>query len=136
MIQAEIARVATCRCGEPRVTCIGEPVRVPVCHCLAYQKRSGIAFAVEARWPNELVDLTGDVREHEQAGGSGTSATFNFCPRCGATVAFTSAGVPSVTAVLVGEFADPSLPSPQFSVYEKRKHRWAAVLGNEVERWD
>ncbi len=128
------SRVATCRCGQLRATCTGDPVRVSVCHCLACQKRSGSAFAVQARWPDERVELAGEFRQWSQAGDSGTIATFRFCPTCGATVAYTSAGVPGFTIVAVGAFADPAFPSPEISVYESRKHPWVAILGDDIVR--
>ena len=52
-------RVASCRCGQLTATCRGEPVRVSVCHCLNCQKRSGSAFAAQARWPDDQVTITG-----------------------------------------------------------------------------
>src|SRR3546814_12386839 len=42
---------ATCRCGQLRAVCEGEPVRVSVFHCLECQKRSGGAFAAKEGWP-------------------------------------------------------------------------------------
>ena len=129
-------RTATCRCGQLRATCTGEPVGVSVCHCLACQQRSGSAFAVQARWPDDQVTVTGAFNEYSQAGGSGAVATFRFCPTCGATIAFSSEGVPGMTAVAVGAFADPEFPAPKVSVYEGRQHDWVAVLGDDVERWD
>ena len=60
-------RTATCRCGQLRAECQGEPVRVSVCHCLDCQKRTGSVFAAQARWSlldrvhmkHELEDLLG-----------------------------------------------------------------------------
>jgi hypothetical protein len=45
------ARTACCRCKQLSATVTGDPVRVSVCHCLNCKKRSGSAFAVQARWP-------------------------------------------------------------------------------------
>lgn len=129
-------RTATCRCGQLRATCSGEPVRVSVCHCLECQKRSGSAFAVQARWPDECATLTGEYNEWTRAGDSGALATFRFCPRCGATVAYVSEGMPGLTAIPVGAFADPDFPPPTYSVYEERKHAWVALIGGGIEHWD
>lgn len=130
-----IVRIATCRCGELRATCTGEPLRISVCHCLNCQKRSGSAFAAQARWPDDRVHLAGEYREWSQAGDSGLTATFRFCPTCGATVTFVGEGVPGATAIPIGAFADPNFPAPTISVYEERQHRWVAILGDDVERW-
>lgn len=128
--------VATCRCGQLRVTCSGEPVRVSVCHCLECQKRSGSAFAVQARWPDDRVELAGEASRWSQVGDSGNRATFRFCASCGATVAYASEGMPGLTAIPVGAFADPAFPSPSYSVYEERRHRWVAITGEDIEHID
>ena len=128
-----VERLATCRCGQFRAVCTGEPVRVSVCHCLECQKRSGSAFATQARWPDEHVTLSGEFSEWERIADSGHKATYRFCPRCGSTLAYVIEGWPGVTAIPVGAFADPDFPPPRFSVYEHRKHSWTVVLGDHVE---
>ena len=127
-------RIATCRCGQLQARCHGDPVRISVCHCLDCQKRSGSAFAVQARWPETQVELTGTYSEWAQAGDSGELATFRFCGTCGATLAYSNEGMPGLIAIAVGAFADPGFPPPHFSVYENRKHSWVAVLSDDIER--
>jgi hypothetical protein len=128
--------VATCRCGALRAECTGEPVRVSVCHCLACQQRTGSAFAVQARWPDAQVRLTGAFRDWSRIGDSGGRATYRFCPECGSTVAYVVDGMPGLTAIPVGAFADPHFPAPGFSVYEERKHEWVTITGDGVEHID
>jgi hypothetical protein len=127
------SRTATCQCGQLRAICEGEPVRVSVCHCLDCQKRSGSAFATQARWPSTHVTVTGEANTWVRTADSGHRATFRFCPQCGSTVAYVIEGWPGVTAVPLGAFADLDFPAPKFSVYEHRKHAWIAVLGADVE---
>lgn len=129
-------RTATCMCGQLRVACEGEPVRVSVCHCLSCQQRSGSAFAAQARWPNERVTVTGETRTWVRVADSGQAVTHRFCPTCGSTVTYANEGSPGVTAVPLGAFADPGFPAPRFSVYEERKHSWTVVLGDEVQHQD
>jgi hypothetical protein len=126
-------RTAACRCGQVEVECEGEPVRVSVCHCLACQRRTGSAFAAQARWPENQVTVRGEVKTWERVADSGHRATYRFCPHCGSTVAYVIEGWPGVVAVPLGAFADPTFPKPRFSVYEHRKHDWVAICGNDVE---
>jgi hypothetical protein len=107
-----------------------------VCHCRNCQRRSGSAFAVQARWPDAAVALSGAWREWTHVGESGARATFRFCPTCGGTLAYASDAMPGLTAVAVGGFADPSFPAPTISVYEERKHPWLDILGEAVEHWE
>lgn len=129
-------REATCRCGQLQVVCVGEPARISVCHCLNCQKRSGSAFAVQARWPDESVAISGEFRSWPVVGDSGGSATFCFCPTCGSTVFYTNENMPGVTAVAVGGFADPGFPAPRHSVWEVRKHGWVTIEGRDIDHWD
>lgn len=129
-------RAAECRCGALRAACEGEPVRVSVCHCLACQRRSGSAFAAQARWPVEQVTLTGEAKIYERVADSGKRATYRFCPDCGSTISYEIEAMPGLVAVPVGAFADPTFPAPHVSVYESRKHAWTAILGEDVEHFD
>jgi hypothetical protein len=130
------ARVAQCRCGRLQARCEGEPVRISVCHCLACQRRTGSAFAAQARFPTGRVTVTGASRSWTRVADSGGTATYRFCPDCGSTVAYELDTFPGVVAVPLGAFADPGFPPPRFSVWEARRHAWAAVLGEEVEHSD
>ena len=129
-------RTATCRCGQLQAACTGEPVRISVCHCLDCKKRSGSAFAAQARWPDEQVAISGAYHEWSHVGESGNRATFRFCPTCGSTLFYSSDGVPGLTAVAIGGFADPAFPPPDYSAYEERMHDWVAIMGDDIERWN
>lgn len=129
-----LERTATCRCGQLSATCRGEPVRVSVCHCLACQKRSGSAFAAQARWADEHVTLTGTSREWVRIADSGNRVTYRFCPDCGSTVTYTIENWPGVTALPYGAFAGTDMPAPGFSVYDDRRHGWVEIMGENVKR--
>lgn len=130
------SRVASCRCGALQAVCSGEPVRVSVCHCRECQTRSGSAFAVQARWPEEDVAITGAFTEWWRTGESGTRTTFRFCPTCGSTIGFVGERMPGMIAIPVGAFADPGFPAPRISVYEGHMHPWVAIVGDDIERYD
>lgn len=131
-------RTASCRCGQLRATVTGEPVRVSVCHCLNCKKRSGSAFAVQARWPRDQVDIQGRSKTFVIVADSGNRATFHFCPECGSDVHYEIDGkfddkFNELVAIPLGAFDDPWFASPEFSVWEERKHDWVAIIGDGVE---
>ena len=131
------AHTATCRCGQLKAVATGEPVRVSVCHCLACQKRSGSAFATQARWPAEQVAIEGQSKSWVGTADSGNRITFHFCPDCGSDVHYTIDGkFDGLVAIPLGAFDDPYFAAPLFSVWEKRKHDWVAILGDDVEHLD
>jgi len=131
-----IERSGACPCGQLTVTCIGEPVRVSVCHCLECQRRSGAPFAVQARWPASAVTVRGEATVFRRTGDSGGAIAFRFCPGCGTTVCFEVDRLPGFLAVPVGLFADPAFPPPTVSIYEARMHGWVAVPGDGVDHHD
>ena len=129
-------RTGSCSCGQLKVTCEGDPVRVSICHCLACQKRTGSVFAVQARWPSDRVTIEGHAHEYVRTGDEGSKATFRFCPTCAAIVYWDNDSMPGMIAVPVGAFADPTFPPPSVSVYGVRRHSWAIMPALAVEELD
>lgn len=122
-------RMASCSCGQLRLTCVGEPVRISICHCLECQRRTGSIFATQARFARADVTIAGGSTSWTRLGDSGRSVTFHFCPVCGSTVYWEAAGLPGFIAVAVGQFADPAFPPPRVSVYDERQHAWGMRVG-------
>ena len=122
-------RIASCRCGQLRASATGEPVRVSACHCLACQKRSGSAFATQARWPALAVKVEGRSKEWVRTADSGQAVIYSFCPDCGSTVHYTGGNFPDLIAIALGAFDDPYFAAPRFSVWEGRKHDWVDIVG-------
>jgi hypothetical protein len=118
---------AACSCGQLHLTAQGEPVRISMCHCLACQRRTGSAFAMQARFPAREVQVFGQFTEYTRTSDLGEKRTFHFCPECGATVFYTTEDAADVVAVPIGAFADPSFPAPTVSVYESRRHSWLSL---------
>jgi hypothetical protein len=115
-------------------------VRVSVCHCLACKKRSGSAFAVQARWPAEQVTIEGRSKAHVHTADSGNTITFHFCPDCGSDVHYEIDGrfdgkFDGLVAIPLGAFDDPYSLTPRFSVWEHRKCAWLEISG-DVEHID
>ena len=129
------SRHASCSCGQLRLACEGEPVRLSMCHCLACQRRTGSVFGVQARFPSGQVTIEGRATEFSRVADSGHRVAFHFCPLCGSTVYWRLDGAPGVIAVAVGAFADPGFPQPTHSVYESCRHPWAMSAGDlDLER--
>jgi hypothetical protein len=121
--------IAACSCGQLRLEADGDPVGISMCHCLACQRRTGSAFAIQARFAPDQVRIAGRYSEYARTSDEEDRMVhvFHFCPDCGATVFFKAPAEPGVIKVPVGAFADPSFPAPTISVYESRRHPWLAV---------
>jgi len=131
-----VTRQASCSCGQLRITCEGDPVRVSMCHCLACQQRTGSVFGVQARYPRERITIEGRSSQYARTGDGGTTAVFHFCPECASTVYWLNSFAPDSIAIAVGAFADPAFSPPTYSVYEVRRHAWVRVPDTVVEHLD
>jgi hypothetical protein len=128
------AHTASCRCGQLKARVTGEPVRVSVCHCLNCKKRSGSAFAVQARWPKQYVQIEGTSKTFVMVADSGNRGIFHFCPECGSDVYYEIDGkfddkFNDLVAIPLGVFDDPFFLTPKFSVWEERKCDWVELVG-------
>ena len=128
MSDTDTIRTAACQCGQLRVSCRGEPVRVSVCHCLDCQRRSGAPFAMQARFSPDQVDVAGESRCWQRTADSGNTSEHHFCHTCGSEMWYHARPHRELFAIPVGAFADPGFPPPEYSVYEGRKHPWLRVV--------
>ena len=129
-------RRAACSCGQLSATCVGEPVRVSVCHCLNCKRRSGSAFSWNARWPADQVVVEGRAAEFTLTGDEGGRAAMSFCPDCGTTVYYRADTMPEFVITPAGCFADPQFPQPAVSVYDPfRRCAWVDIQADPLERF-
>ncbi len=105
------SRDALCSCGQLHLTAEGDPIRISMCHCLACQRRTGSAFAIQARFASTQVRIVGRHSDYVRTSDEGDERTFHFCPDCGATVFYTLSTVPDVVAVPIGAFCGAGLPA-------------------------
>ena len=131
-------RQASCSCGQLRLMCQGEPVRVGICHCLACQRQTGSAFSVIAVYARDQVQPPeGTVKRYARVAESGRTVNFGFCPECGGTVFWEAEMRPGQILVAVGTFADPDFECPSVSVWERRRHPWTkAIDAEKIEHLD
>ena len=89
---------------------------------------------MQARWPADQVQVEGASKTSVNVADSGNRITFHFCPECGCDVRYEIDGkFDGLVAIPLGAFDDPYFLKPRFSVWEKRKHDWVDILGDEVE---
>ena len=119
--------MANCSCNQLKVSCMGEPVSISLCHCLECQKRTGSTYGIAAFYKADHVKIIGDSNCFERDSDTKYKVTFYFCPNCGSTVYWKPQRKPEYVAIAVGSFADPTFPKPDQSVYEEHKHYWVEV---------
>ena len=126
-------RTASCTCGALTATAHGDPIRNSVCHCLDCKRRTGSAFAWNAHWPADQVELRGDAATASRTSEEGFWARFSYCPACGVNVWYEIERRPGVISIPVGAFADPDFPAPTIEVYGERRAAWLPPFAREQE---
>src|SRR5260370_35768765 len=110
-------RHAACNCGQLRLTCEGEPVRISTCHCLECQRRTGAVLSNQAWFERaQVTSITGNSTQFKRVADSGRSVSFRFCPICGWTVFFYAGLFSGRVAVPCGPLAPAGFPAPHDSV--------------------
>ena len=118
-------RVATCTCGQLRVTASGDPDVVVACSCFECQRRTGSPFGVGAYYQRaQISSVDGDHKSYQRAGEAGRTLTSHFCPECGTSVFWQLEMRPEHTGIAVGCFADPQFPGPARAVWAENLHDW------------
>ena len=89
---------------------------------------------MQARWLAEQTQIDGNSKTFVKAGDSGNPATFHFCPDCGSDVYYVINGkFDGLVAIPLGAFDDPYFGSPEYSVWEQRKHEWLEIVGDGID---
>ena len=118
-------RIAQCGCGALTATVSGDPVTVYGCSCVTCQRKSGSAFTYAAMFPSAAVTdrpasaRPGDTPAIPAAGSRISSARPAVSPSD-----FLSEGMPDLTGISVGCFADPDFAPPLRLYWASRRHRW------------
>jgi hypothetical protein len=112
-----VIRLARCVCGQLSLRCAGDPLKVSLCHCLDYQKRTGSTYGVAAFFRRDDVEPQGVTWSYTRPSDGGTPGTFHFCSSGGSTVFWKPHRKPELVSVAVGSFADPKFPAPTQALY-------------------
>lgn len=101
-----------CLCGDVRLTAIGQPNRVGICHCLDCRKHHGALFHASAIFSEDAVTVTGETREYQER---------YFCPRCGSSVFSRTADEIEVN---LGSLDASDQLQPTYELWSIRRESW------------
>lgn len=101
-----------CRCGAVRLTAVGAPYRVGICHCLDCRKHHGALFLTAAIFPEGAVTIVGATSSYKDR---------HFCPICGSSL-FGRSG--DEIEILVGCLDEPNLVKPTYELWVCRREAW------------
>jgi len=109
-----------CLCGDVRLTAVGPPFRVGICHCLDCRKHHGALFEASAVFPEEAVTIQGETGSYEGR---------HFCPKCGSSV-FGRTG--DEIEVNLGSLDAPDQLTPTYESWTVRRESWLPEFPTSV----
>jgi hypothetical protein len=101
-----------CLCGSVRISALGAPYRVGICHCLDCRKHHGALFHASAIFPENAVTIEGETRDY---------AGRHFCPACGSSV-FGKSG--DEIEISLGALDSPDQFRPTYELWTIRREHW------------
>lgn len=103
---------AGCLCGAVRITAVGVPLRVGICHCLNCRKHHGALFFAAAIFLQDAVSITGETNSYEGR---------HFCPVCGSSVFARSR---NEIEIHLGALDHQSQFKPGYELWTERREDW------------
>jgi hypothetical protein len=102
----------SCLCGAVKITAMGEPFRVGLCHCLDCRKHHGSVFHASAIFHDTAVAIEGETHSYQGR---------HFCPVCGSSV-FGRSG--DEIEVNLGALDAPDVFRPTYELWMIRRESW------------
>ena len=116
-----------CICGQVRYRVTSEPMIVHCCHCRGCQKNSGSAFALNALFEADRVELiSGEVELITVPTPSGTGQDITRCTKCKTAVwsNYNMGGIRErIRFIRVGTLDDPDQLPPDVHIYSGSNSR-------------
>lgn len=130
-------RKGGCTCGHVRYQTTLDPMIVHGCHCQDCQKSSGAAFAINALFERDRVELiAGDVKDYSVPTPSGRGQIITRCSKCKVAVwsTYYMGGLRDyIRFIRVGTLDGPDQLPPDIHIYTCSKQPWV-ILANEDRR--
>ena len=125
------AHTGSCTCGHVRYKVKSTPMVVHCCHCRGCQKNSGSAFALNALFEAENVELvSGSTEDITVPTPSGVGQIITRCSECKVAVwsNYNMGGLRKrIRFVRVGTLDDPDQFSPDVHIFTESKQPWVII---------
>jgi len=120
-----------CTCGHVRYQLTSDPLIVHCCHCLWCQRQTGSAFAINALFVADDVELLkGEVKAEMVDSPSGKGQRIARCPKCDIAVwsNYFMGGIrEGIRFIRVGTLDVPDQLPPDVHIYTSTKQSWVQL---------
>jgi hypothetical protein len=125
-----------CACGYVRYRINSDPLIVHCCHCRHCQRQTGAAFALNALFESNQVELTnGKINEIMVPSPSGKGQKIARCRKCEVAVwsNYFMGGIKDLIRFLrVGTLDNPDLLPPDVHIYTVSKQPWVNLPPDDL----
>ncbi len=125
-----------CSCDYVKYRVATKPLIVHCCHCSYCQTQTGTAFALNALFVADEIELTqGEVKEIVTPSPSGKSQTIARCPLCHVAIwsNYYMRGLRErIRFLRVGTLDEPTVFPPDVHIYTSTKQSWFAIPDGEL----
>ncbi|PCI33855.1 MAG: aldehyde-activating protein [Alphaproteobacteria bacterium] len=125
-----------CSCGHVRYKIMSKPLIVHCCHCRWCQRQTGAAFAVNALFEAENVELLcGDLMEIAVPSPSGNGQKIARCPKCKVAVwsNYYMGGIKDlIRFIRVGTLDKPDRLPPDVHIFTTTKQPWVILPPDDL----
>jgi hypothetical protein len=125
-----------CSCGHVRYQLSSDPFIVHCCHCRWCQRQTGTAFALNALFEADQVELLeGEVHESTVSSPSGRGQKIARCPKCQVALwsNYHMGGLRDlIRFIRVGTLDDPDLLPPDVHIYTSSKQPWVTLPAGDL----
>jgi hypothetical protein len=117
-----------CDCRKVRYRITSDPMIVHACHCRWCQRETGTAFALNALFEADRVELlSGEPEVIDTPSNSGKGQKIARCPDCKIAVWSTYGGGDAIRFVRVGTLDHPDRLPPDIHIFIKSKQPWVVL---------
>ena len=120
-----------CTCGHVRYQLTSDPLIVHCCHCRWCQRQTGSAFAINALFVADEVELLkGEVKAEMVSSPSGKGQRIARCPKCDIAVwsNYFMGGIrEGIRFIRVGTLDDPDQLPPDVHIFTSTKQPWVQL---------
>jgi hypothetical protein len=115
-----------CLCGAVKLKLSGDPLAARMCWCRDCQRLASGSATVNALFPAEAVEVTGDLTLHHKTADSGNTVERAFCSACGSHV-FSRPLVtpPAPYRIRAGVLDNPEIAKPSGIIWTDSAPSWA-----------
>ena len=113
-----------CLCGAVRFHSPGPAIFMGNCYCSDCRKESGTGHITGVAVPQPTLSVEGETRAFDKPADSGGTIHNVFCPVCATTLYTNPSNLPGIAILRAGTIDDPSVVTPQLSMYAASAPAW------------